>query len=92
MRTSPKRWLREPLLHFLVIGVLLFAAYRMLHPEVSRTAEVNRIELTEDDLRQLEVGWTAQWRRPPTSEEMQRLRGWPNSRGDPLSRSTRPWA
>ena len=73
MRTSPKRWLREPLLHFLVIGVLLFAAYRMLHPEVSRTAEVNRIELTEDDLRQLEVGWTAQWRRPPTSEEMQRL-------------------
>ena len=73
MRTSPKRWLREPLLHFLVIGVLLFAAYRMLHPEVSRTAEVNRIELTEDDLRQLEVGWTAQWRRPPTSEEMHRL-------------------
>ena len=73
MRTSPKRWLREPLLHFLVIGVLLFAAYRMLHPEVSRTAEVNRIELTEDDLRQLEVGWTAQWRRPPASEEMQRL-------------------
>ena len=30
---SPKRWLREPLLHFLVAGVLLFAGYRMLHPE-----------------------------------------------------------
>ena len=45
----------------------------MLHPEVSRPTEVNRIELTADDLRQLEVGWTAQWRRRPTSEEMHRL-------------------
>ena len=73
MSALSKRWLREPLLHFLFIGVLLFAAYRMLHPELSRTAEVNRIELTADDLRQLEVAWTAQWRRPPTSEEMHGL-------------------
>ena len=73
MSALSKRWLREPLLHFLFIGVLLFAAYRILHPELSRIAEVNRVELTEDDLRQLEVVWTAQWRRPPTSEEMHRL-------------------
>ena len=73
MSASLKRWLREPLLHFLLLGVLLFAAYRMLHPEASRPTEVNRIELTADDLRQLEVGWTAQWRRPPTPEEMHRL-------------------
>ena len=54
MSASPKRWLREPLLHFLVAGLLLFATYRMLHPELSGTTELNRIELTADDLRQLE--------------------------------------
>ena len=37
MRSSVKRWLREPLLQFLVAGALLFAGYRALHPEVSRT-------------------------------------------------------
>ena len=29
--------------------------------------------MTADDLRQLEVAWTAQWRRPPTPEEMRGL-------------------
>src|SRR5262245_32183903 len=29
--------------------------------------------MTEGDLRQLEVAWTAQWRRPPTAEEMRNL-------------------
>ena len=73
MGASPKRWLREPLLHFLIAGLLLFATYRMLHPELSGTTELNRIELTADDLRQLEVVWTAQLRRPPTPEELDRL-------------------
>ena len=36
MRSSVKRWLREPLLQFLVAGALLFAGYRTLHPEASR--------------------------------------------------------
>jgi hypothetical protein len=73
MSASPKPWLREPLLHFLVAGALLFATYRMLHPEPSGTTARDRIELTADDLRQLEVGWTAQWRRPPRPEELDRL-------------------
>jgi len=70
VRSSVKRWLREPLLHFLVAGALLFAVYRMLHPEAFRAADDKRIEVTADDLRQLEIAWTAQWRRPPTPEEM----------------------
>jgi peptidyl-prolyl cis-trans isomerase C len=71
--SSLKRWLREPLLHFLVAGLLLFAAYRILHPELSMQTDVHRIELTTDDLQQLEVVWTAQWRRPPTPDEMHGL-------------------
>ena len=54
-------------------ALLLFAAYRMLHPELSGTTELNRIEVTADDLRQLEVAWTAQWHRPPTPDEMRGL-------------------
>lgn len=73
MAFSPRRWLREPLLHFLVAGLVLFAAYRMLHPELSERAEANRIDVTADDIRQLEVIWTAQWHRPPTSDEMRGL-------------------
>jgi peptidyl-prolyl cis-trans isomerase C len=68
-----KRWLREPLLHFLLIGLALFAIYRALNPAAVEQENRSRIELTADDLGQLEVGWIAQWRRPPTPEEMRRL-------------------
>src|SRR5580765_607773 len=73
MRSSVKRWLREPLLQFLVAGALLFAGYRMLHPEAYRPTDDNRIEVTADDLRQLEIAWAAQWHRPPTPDEMRGL-------------------
>lgn len=68
-----KRWGREPLLHFLLAGLALFAGYRALHPEPSRPASSARIEITDDDLRQLDVAWVAQWQRHPTPEEMRRL-------------------
>jgi peptidyl-prolyl cis-trans isomerase C len=68
-----KRWLREPLLHFLLIGLALFAVYRALNRAALEPENRSRIELTDDDLRQLELGWMAQWRRPPTPEEIRRL-------------------
>ena len=68
-----RRWLREPLLHFLLAGLMLFVGYRAFNPAAVEQAHRSRIEVTADDLRQLEVGWTAQWRRPPTPEEMRRL-------------------
>ena len=68
-----KRWLHEPLLHFLLIGVALFAGYRALNPQPSRPTSSPRIEITDDDLRQLDVAWVAQWQRHPTSEEMRGL-------------------
>jgi peptidyl-prolyl cis-trans isomerase C len=70
---SVKRGLREPLLQFLVAGALLFAGYRVLHPQVSRPVDTTRIEVTADDLRQLEISWTAQWHRPPSADEMRGL-------------------
>jgi hypothetical protein len=68
-----KHWLREPLLHFLLIGLALFAVYRAWNPAALEQENWSRIELTDDDLRQLELAWMAQWRRPPTPEDVHRL-------------------
>jgi peptidyl-prolyl cis-trans isomerase C len=68
-----KGWLREPLLHFLLVGLVLFIGYSVLHPKPEATFESNRIVLTPDDLVQMSVTWLAQGRPPPTPEQMQNL-------------------
>ncbi|HEY2046993.1 MAG TPA: hypothetical protein VGG93_10480 [Candidatus Udaeobacter sp.] len=68
-----RRWAREPLLHFLVIGAALFVIYHWLNPSAANSDTSRKIELTNDDIRQLEISWTAQWQRPPTPEEMRNL-------------------
>jgi hypothetical protein len=65
-----KRLLREPLLHFLLLGVALFGISRFVKPAADRTAVSRQIVLTLDDLRQLQIGFAAQWQRPPTGQEM----------------------
>ena len=67
------RLLREPLLHFLLAGAAVFAAYAWLHPESVARDSSHRIELTQDDLRQIAVGWLAQGRPAPTPDEMHSL-------------------
>ncbi len=64
------RWIREPLVHFLVAGLLLFAGYAALQREAAPEPKSRQIELTLEDLRGLEIGFTARWQRPPTPEEM----------------------
>jgi peptidyl-prolyl cis-trans isomerase C len=66
-------WSREPLLHFLLIGLGLFVVYDRLHPGSETKSESNRIVLTSDDFEQLGVTWLAQGRAPPTPEQMQSL-------------------
>ena len=69
---SLRRALREPLLHFALAGLGLFAGYAVLHPRVGSEG-AGRIELTEDDLRQMSIGWLAQGRPAPTAEQLQSL-------------------
>lgn len=64
------RWFREPLVHFLLAGLLLFAAYGALQRDPAPEPGSRQIELTLDDLRQLEVVFASRWQRPPTPEEM----------------------
>ena len=68
-----RRWLREPLLHFLLAGALIFAIYQLLNPAANRTDRANQIVLTKDDLRQLAVHWLAQGRPLPTADQMHAL-------------------
>jgi peptidyl-prolyl cis-trans isomerase C len=67
------RWLREPLLHFLLIGVALFAVYRIRNPEAAQPKNGSEIKLTEDDVRQMDDYWMGQWHRHPTAGEWRSL-------------------
>ncbi len=64
---------REPLVHFVCAGALLFGVYAWLHPERLAGEDPQRIELTPDDLRQIQLAWLAQGRPAPTPEQMQSL-------------------
>ncbi len=68
---SIRRWLREPLLHFLVLGAALFVVYG--HLPASGAESPRQISLTVDDLRQLMVSFEAQWGRAPTQQEFSHL-------------------
>jgi peptidyl-prolyl cis-trans isomerase C len=68
-----RQWLREPLLHFLLIGAVGFVAYRALNPSPAVDTRSNRVELTQDDLLQMSVVWLAQGRPAPTPEQMRGL-------------------
>jgi parvulin-like peptidyl-prolyl isomerase len=68
-----RRWLREPLLHFLLAGLALFAGYRALNPDGGGREPSGRIEISDDDVQQLALAWRAQWQRPPTADEMRGL-------------------
>ena len=73
MRSRLRQWLREPLLHVLLIGAALFAVHDALNPGTAQRQDANRIAITADDLAQLRIAWMAQWRRPPTADEMRNL-------------------
>ena len=70
LKSAARRWLREPLVHFLLLGLALFAAYGAFNRGPARTPPSRQIALSLDDLRQLQIGFAAQWQRPPNEQEM----------------------
>jgi hypothetical protein len=64
-----KRFLREPLLHFLVLGAAIFAVYIL----VSKGGgdEVGKILVTRGQLDAMREGYVRTWQRAPTREEME---------------------
>jgi PPIC-type PPIASE domain len=63
-----RRLLREPLLHFLLLGIALFGVYALARDKApDRTGQ---IVVTQSQIEQLVIGFTRTWQRPPTSEEL----------------------
>jgi len=78
-RSAAKRAIRriasEPLVHFLLIGFALFVAnaYLQRNGDDVESSSPKQIQLTLDELRQLELVFEAQWRRQPTQQEFDSL-------------------
>jgi parvulin-like peptidyl-prolyl isomerase len=65
--------LREPLLHFAVIGVILFGSYSWLNDESVEATAVEPVHIGEGDVRWLKQTWSSQWQREPTADELRGL-------------------
>src|SRR5262249_41792541 len=71
--STVKRWLREPLLHFLLIGLLLFGIYAYTNRRRIGIESPRQIVLSLDDLRTMTAYFQSQWHRPPTPQEFQAM-------------------
>ncbi len=68
-----KRLLREPLVHFLLLGAILFGAYGYFGRSHGGVERSSQIQLTIDGLSQMVLVFQSQWRRDPTPEELRQL-------------------
>ncbi len=71
--TGFKRWLREPLLHFLLLGIVLFGLYAYTQHGRGGVESSKQIALSLDDLRTMDMYFQSQWHRQPTPAEFQAM-------------------
>ena len=68
------RLLREPLVHFLAIGAVLFGLYGLAPPgHPTAVLPSKEVRLSQGEIVQLTQLFQSQWRRLPTPQELQRL-------------------
>jgi hypothetical protein len=75
MTPRAMKLLKEPLLHFVLAGGLLFVAYGWINRDTN-TANARKdtqIQVSEGDVRWLAENWTTQWQRPPTRDELRKV-------------------
>jgi len=63
--------LHEPLLHFLVLGLLVFAGFKLISR--SDVGEPGKIVVSQAQVESLVSGFTRTWQRPPTPLELEGL-------------------
>ena len=66
-------WYRDPLLQYLVIGLVLAAGFWWLRARDDTAARARRIEVGVTALQWLHRNWQARWQRPPTADELRGL-------------------
>ena len=68
---KPRAWLREPLLHFILIGLVLFGISSLWSNRGSSSEKL--IAVTSLEVEWLRRNWEARWQRPPTETELRGL-------------------
>ena len=63
--------LKDPLLHFLLIGALLFLIFELIKSPVG--IQENNIVITSGDIEALQANFARTWQRPPTESEVSGL-------------------
>ena len=66
-----KKILHEPLVHFLLLGVLIFFLYSLMND--TNDSDENRIVISKAVQKQLAYRWKKKHLRPPSKEEMQTM-------------------
>lgn len=69
------RFLKEPLLHFLVAGGVLFGVYAWLNRGVDDLADSaeRTVRITANEVEWLKQTWARQWQRSPSEDELKGL-------------------
>jgi len=68
-----KRLLKEPLLHFFLLGAAIFAVWGWRSKPTVANNERSKIVITHGEVESMAVTFTRTWRRPPTREELDAL-------------------
>lgn len=67
------RLLKDPLLHFVVAGAVLFAGYMLVNRGESGTLSADAVHIGEGEVRWLTQTFANQWQRTPTDKELRGL-------------------
>ena len=71
MKQTAKKLVREPLVHFLLIGGALFVIFGLFNDPAGQGAD--RIVITSGKIEFLKANFTRTWQRPPSEQELQGL-------------------
>ncbi len=67
-----KKLFKEPLLHFLIIGALIFVVFSVVNKE-EISLDSKKIVVSAGDIERLSANWSKKWNRPPTERELKGL-------------------
>ncbi|CAE6893488.1 peptidyl-prolyl cis-trans isomerase activity [Vibrio sp. B1FLJ16] len=64
------KWMKEPLLHFVLLGVAIFLVYSQINTD---TEDEYQIVINDNKINHIRSLWELQWKREPTFEELKGL-------------------
>jgi len=63
-----KKLIREPFIHFLLLGAVIFVAHRLVSGRADN--QPGKIVITQGEITSMVIGFSRTWQRPPTHEEL----------------------